>query len=265
MKKWMLCLLLAAGSMLQLAAQDLSLYQQKWFIRGTDTLPYRLLLPENYDSTKQYPVILFLHGAGERGRDNERQLTHGGKLFLQDDVRKKYPAIVVFPQCSFTSFWSNVQFKLDTTSKKRIGFDFQESGEPTSAMKLAMGMFEGILKDYPVKTDQVYVMGLSMGGMGTFEIVRRMPNTFAAAIPICGGANPNTAKELRKTAWYIIHGAKDDVVPPKYSEDMVVALRKFYGVEMEYLVFPNANHNSWDPAFAEPGLLPWLFKQRKTN
>ena len=93
--------------------QDLNLYERHIYISGGDTLPYRLLLPENYDVSKKYPLIFFLHGAGERGNDNEKQLVHGAKMFLKEDVIKKFPAIIVFPQCPQNSFWSNVDFKTD--------------------------------------------------------------------------------------------------------------------------------------------------------
>ncbi len=242
-------------------ANVISSYEAKWFMNGNDTMPYRLLLPKNYDSSKQYPLILFLHGKGERGYDNEKQLLHGGALFVRDDLREKFPAFVVFPQCSENSFWSNVKITEDPATKKR-NFEFQADGEPTQAMTGAIDLTKKLLSDYPVKKDQVYVMGLSMGGMGTFEIVRRMPNTFAAAISMCGGADTTTGKAIKKTAWWIIHGAKDEEVSPKFSENMVMELRKYYGVEMEYTIYPQAGHNCWDPAFKEPELLPWLFQQQ---
>ena len=240
-------------------AQDLSKYAKLYYVSGKDSLPYRMLLPENYDSKKKYPLILFLHGAGERGNDNEKQLVHGAKMFLNDSVRKQFPAIVIFPQCSANSFWSNVDIKMD--GGKRI-FAFKEDGEPTIAMKLAEELLKSIINHHPVNKKQVYVMGLSMGGMGTFEIVRRNPKIFAAAIPICGGGNPATAPSLKKTKWWVFHGAKDDVVLPENSEIMVNAL-KDVKADVKYTLYPNANHNSWDPAFAEQGLLAWLFAQKK--
>lgn len=103
-----------------------------------------------------------------------------------------------------------------------------------------------------------------MGGMGTFELVRRMPGIFAAAFPICGGANPATAIQLKSTSWWIFHGAKDNVVPPFHSENMVNALKKA-GASVKFTLYPEANHNSWDSAFAEPGLFDWLFSQKKSN
>lgn len=241
-------------------AQDYSHYQKKHFIAGDDTLPYRLLLPLKYDPTKKYPLVFFMHGAGERGSDNEKQLTHGGQLFLREDVRKDYPAIVVFPQCPRNSFWSNVAFDLDTAGKTQ--FNFLTDNPPTKAMELAQQLLYEILKSYPIEKTDVYVGGLSMGGMGTFELVGRNPSIFAAAIAICGGGNPGTASKMNKTSWWIFHGAKDDVVPPALSEEMNQALLNA-GAKVKFTLFPDADHNSWDQAFAEPGLLPWLFSQHR--
>jgi predicted peptidase len=240
-------------------SQDLKQYEKHWFVQNSDTLPYRLLLPENYDASKKYPLVFFLHGAGERGNNNEKQLVHGAKLFLKEEVRKNFPAIIVFPQCPANSYWSNVDIK--TENGKRV-FSFSNTGDPTIAMKLAQELLKSIIKTFKIAKKQIYVGGLSMGGMGTFEIVRRNPKLFAAAFPICGGANVATAPILKKTKWWVFHGAKDDVVPPKLSQDMVDAMKKEKAT-VKFTLYPNANHNSWDPAFAEPELLSWLFAQRK--
>ena len=259
MTKKILLFVFSILSVQQSWSQNLSQYEKHWFVQNGDTLPYRLLLPENYDASKKYPLVFFLHGAGERGNDNEKQLVHGAKLFLKEDVRKNFPAIIVFPQCATNSFWSNVDFKME--SGKRT-FSFQEAGEPTIAMRLAQELLKSIVKSYKIAKKQIYVGGLSMGGMGTFEIVRRNPKLFAAAFPICGGANVATASSLKKTKWWVFHGGKDDVVPPNLSEDMVEAIKKQKG-KVKFTLYPNANHNSWDPAFAEPELLTWLFAQRQ--
>jgi predicted peptidase len=240
-----------------------SAYEKKeWVSAKGDTLRYRLLLPENYDSTKMYPLILFLHGAGERGNDNKKQLVHGSNLFLMPDVRKDYPAIVVIPQCDSLGFWSNVRYKVNDTTKK-WEFEFQENGEPTKAMSLLLEWLPALEKQYRSLPQQRYVMGLSMGGMGTFEIVRRKPGYFAAAIPICGGAHPKTAASMKKTDFWIFHGQKDDVVPWQLSETMVNSFTEMYErPEVEFTLYPDANHNSWDKAFAEPDLLKWLFGKK---
>lgn len=236
-------------------------YEKHWHIEGKDTLPYRLLLPKNYDPSKKYPLILFLHGAGEKGSDNEAQLVHGSSLFLRDSVRSNYPAFVVFPQCSVNSFWSNVDISVDSAYKKRR-FEFSADGPPTKAMDLLLDLINDLEKHYRFQSKQRYVGGLSMGGMGTFELVRRKSKYFAAAFPICGGAAPETANGIRKTSWWIFHGAKDDVVPPHFSELMVDAL-KAAGADVKFTMYPNATHNSWDSAFAEKNLLSWLFSQHK--
>jgi predicted peptidase len=242
-------------------AQDKSLFKKEIYVSGSDTLPYRILLPLNYDVSKKYPLILVLHGAGERGNDNESQLVHGSYLFLKDSVRQQYPGIVVFPQCAANSFWSNAEFKFDSaTGKGRLYF--LAAGEPTLSMKLAQELLKKIIDDYPVNKKQIYVGGLSMGGMGTFEIVRRNPQLFAAAFPICGGGATATATLIKKVKWWVFHGDADDVVPPNLSVEMVEAL-KAAGADVKFSLYPGVNHNSWDNAFAEPELLQWLFSIKK--
>ncbi len=242
------------------SGQNLSLYEKQTFITNTDSLPYRLLLPKNFNPKKQYPLILVLHGAGERGRDNEKQLTHGAKLFLREDIRNNFPAIIVFPQCPANSYWSNVNITTENGNKRT--FNFQPGGDPTRGMALAQGLLEQLLKTYKIKKRQVYIAGLSMGGMGTFEMVRRNPDVFAAAMPICGGAHPATASQLTKTNWWIFHGGKDTIVPVEFSKQMNEALLK-EEANVKLTIYPEADHHSWDQAFAEPGLLRWLFSQRK--
>ena len=242
-------------------AQDKSLFKKETYISGNDTLPYRILLPLDYDASKKYPLILVMHGAGERGNDNEAQLVHGSYLFLKDSVRQQYPAIVVFPQCAANSFWSNAEFKFDSVAGKR-SLIFRSDGEPTVSMKLAQELLYKIMDDYRVNKKQVYVGGLSMGGMGTFEIVRRNPKLFAAAFPICGGGAAATAPAMKKVKWWVFHGDVDAVVPASLSQEMVDAL-KAAGADVKYSLYPGVNHNSWDNAFAEPELLPWLFSVKK--
>lgn len=241
-------------------AQDKSLFNKQVFIQGKDTMPYRILLPENYDPNKKYPLVYFLHGRGESGTDNEKQLVHGAKMFLNKENREKFPAIVVFPQCPSTDYWSNV--KIETDAKGKRSFSFYTDEKPTHAMATALKLLRKILAQYPVDTKRVYAGGLSMGGMGTYEMVRRKPKLFAAAFAICGGANPETAKKMVRTKWWLFHGEKDDVVDPQFTKDMYAAL-KAAGADVKLTLYPNANHNSWDSAFAEPGLFPWLFSVKK--
>jgi predicted peptidase len=238
-------------------AQDLELFQRKTFV-STDgkKLLYRILYPENYDSTKKYPLVLFLHGAGERGNDNEKQLTHGAKLFVTDENRKKFPAIVIFPQCAEESYWSTV--KIDRT-KTPIHFDFDYSRPASSDLSLTIALVKSLLKKKLIDKKRVYVMGLSMGGMGTFEIVFREPKLFAAAVPICGGGDvKHYDKRIKKTSFHVFHGEQDAVVNVNQSREMVEKIKQ-QGGKVVYKEYPNVNHNSWDNAFAEPDFLSWVF------
>ena len=252
-----ICVLLVASVTF---AQDISLYQKKEYSYAEGkVLPYRILYPENYDKSKKYPLVLFLHGAGERGNDNEKQLVHGSKLFLDAENRKKYPAIVVFPQCPANSFWASI--KVDTTVKPRaILFDY--AGEANWPLIAANELVQKITSEEAVDLRRIYVAGLSMGGMGTFESVYRYPNLFAAALPICGGADLNSYnKWTGKTSFWIFHGEADPVVNVKLSRDANEKLKSIKA-KVKYTEYPGVNHNSWDSAFTEPSFLKWMFQQK---
>jgi len=249
--------LLSCGS--KNSDQDTSAYKSFEFSDAAGVLPYRVLLPENYDATKSYPLVLVLHGAGERGNDNVTQLTHGANLFLNKELRDKFPAIVVFPQCPEESYWSNVKRERVLMS---FTFTFSPDGEPTQAMKTLQNLIPELKNTYTIDENRMYVGGLSMGGMGTLELVRRNPDMFAAAFAICGGAHPDTAPQLTKTKWWFFHGDADMVVDYQHSVNMVNALRN-EGVATKFTTYEGVNHNSWENAFADPGLLPWLFSNSR--
>jgi predicted peptidase len=242
-------------------AQSNTAFDRGNFINKGDTLPYRILPPKNFDSTKKYPVIFVLHGSGERGNNNETQLAIGSQLFLNGTIRTNYPAFVIFPQCPSNSFWSNV--KIRQTASGKITWTFMEGGEPTRAMTSLMGLVSQIQNKPYVDKHKIYIGGMSMGGMGTFEILRRKPDVFAAAFAICGGDNTLNAKTYaKKVPLWIFHGAKDSIVPFDYSQEMVDAIKQ-YGGNPKFTIYPNDNHNSWNDAFAEPGLITWLFSHKK--
>lgn len=231
-------------------------YKAAVFKQKGGNLPYRILLPEGYENKKNYPLVLFLHGSGERGNDNELQLFHGSKIFLDSIFRKKNPAIVVFPQCPKGSYWATVE-KSSTTK-----FSYFEKPKNNPTLNLVEGMLDQIILKYGVDEDRIYVGGLSMGGMGTFELVYRNPNKFAAAFAICGGAHPKIAKRIKKPVWRIDHGDADAVVPIEFSKAMVNALIE-NNADVTYNWYSGVKHNSWDNVFADPNFLPWLFSQKK--
>ncbi|QYA24176.1 prolyl oligopeptidase family serine peptidase [Gramella sp. MT6] len=268
MKNRLKYLLIALGLILLLTpfninAQSKEDFKKEQFISENDTLNYRVLFPDNFKKTKKYPVVLVLHGAGERGDNNEAQLVHGSDVFLNEENREKFPAIVIFPQAPKEDYWAKVEVKRDTMP---FQFDFRNKEEPTKSLNLVMKMMDSVVAQEYVNKDRVYVGGLSMGGMGTYEILYKKPDMFAAAFAICGGANPEIAETYPKgfNIW-IFHGEKDDIVPPRFSKRMAREINH-NGGNAKLTLYPDDNHNSWDSAFSEPYLLPWLFsKERNEN
>jgi predicted peptidase len=239
----------------------LDIYEKKEFVFAEGkVLPYRILYPENYDKNKKYPLLLLLHGAGERGKDNEKQLTWGSKLFITPESRKNFPAIVVFPQCPEESFWAVT--KIDrTTTPFKIEFDY--TAEPNWPLAAANALVKKLSNEEGVDKSRVYISGLSMGGMGTFESVYRNPDLYAAALPICGGGDVNHFdKRVAKVPFWVFHGAADAVVNPQLSRDMVEKLKSLKA-EVKYSEYPGVNHNSWENAFAEKDYLSWMLQHKK--
>ncbi|MGJ8593802.1 MAG: prolyl oligopeptidase family serine peptidase [Aquaticitalea sp.] len=240
--------------------QQEALFSKESYIKNGDTLLYRLMLPSNFYPEKAYPLMLFLHGAGERGGDNTSQLLHGSELFVKN--RDSFPAIVIFPQCPKSNYWANAEVDRST---KPLTLKFPLNSAPNASMTLVMGMMDEMASKSYVDKNKIYVGGLSMGGMGTFEILYRKPEMFAAAFAICGAGNPEAASTYARTIpMWIFHGANDDVVNPQSSVDMVGGLLKFGG-KPNFSLYAKDNHNSWDSAFAEPELLPWLFSNSKNK
>jgi len=241
-------------------AQHQQEYAKEYLVEGSDTLKLRVLYPKDFKKTERYPIVLFLHGAGERGNDNEKQLIHGSKMFV--DSIKNHPAIVIFPQCQQSDFWANAT--VDRTTQP-IKLQFPKESRPTKGLHLVMRYMDELIKNEYVNKNKIYLGGLSMGGMGTFELLSRKPEMFAAAFAICGGGNTELAENYAKnTALWVFHGAEDNVVNPQLSVDMVAAILK-YGGKPNFNLYSKANHNSWDAAFAEPKLLTWLFSNKKSN
>lgn len=241
-------------------AQEKEIFKKEQFIKEGDTLNYRILFPRDFSEDKKYPVVLFLHGAGERGNDNEAQLTHGSKLFLEK--REEFPAIVIFPQAPKDDYWAKVEVARDTIPYE---FNFKNEEEPTKALHLVMALLTSLSSEDYIDKNRIYLGGLSMGGMGTFELLSRQPELFAAAFAICGGADPGIVKNYSPgfNIW-IFHGEKDNVVLPEYSKTMAREINS-KGGNAKLSLYPDDNHNSWDSAFAEPHLLPWLFSHERSK
>jgi predicted peptidase len=239
-------------------SQDLSLFEKKVYLSGTDTLRYRLLLPENFDRSKKYPLVLFLHGAGERGSDNEQQLLLGMPRFVEPGNRKNLQCIVIAPQCPLNQNWHSAKTNRDVKPPVR---DFDYNTPIPRPLKLAIDLTNSIINEGYVDKNKVVIAGLSMGGMGTFEAVGRFPGMFVAAAPVCGGGDTKFySKKQAKVDFWIFHGDADATVDVKYSRAMYARLQELKA-RVKYTEYPGVGHNSWDNAFAEPGFLQWLIEK----
>lgn len=244
-------------------SQDFSAYQYGLF-QGKDAgLLYRILYPGHFDTTHAYPLIVFLHGALARGNDNESQLLVAGAFFLKEENRKKFPAIVIFPQCPGYTVWADFSTEIDSTTGQAKKWHFPFHKKPSEPVELLKGLLDSLCSKRFVNARQVYIGGLSQGGMGVFDMAARYPDLFAAAFPICGAGPVSTAKKFAgKMSMWIFHGDRDDVVPVRFSRDYFNRLKKL-GSDVRYTEYPGVYHDSWNNAFAEPELMSWLFSKSK--
>jgi len=235
----------------------LSLFEQRQYrTEEGEALYYRWMTPDSVADDQRYPLVIFLHGSGERGDDNTAQLKHVLPRFTDPLLRKKYPTFVFAPQCPNNDRWSNGSFNPD-----RPAYTLEDS--LTQPMTLTLETLSLLVKTYPIDTTRIYVIGLSMGGAGTWEMIERFPNFFAAAVPICGYADTRYAAGAAQTPTWIFHGGDDDVVPPVFSRQMVIAML-LRGGNPIYTEFPGVKHDSWVNAFSEqPFIYDWLFAQKR--
>ncbi|MDD9887314.1 MAG: prolyl oligopeptidase family serine peptidase [Candidatus Marinimicrobia bacterium] len=202
-------------------------------------LKYLLHLPNQYEKYPQmnWPVILFLHGMGERGDNLELLKIHGMPKITSKN--KDFPFIAISPQCPIDNFWN------DTTIQDAL-----------------MGLLNEIISNYRTDKNRIYLTGLSMGGYGTWSLAAKHPNVFAAAVPICGGGDPSTVKRLKDMPIWAFHGAKDTVVPSSETEAMVSVLKKIGG-NVKYTLYPDAYHDSWTKTYENEQLYKWLLSHQK--
>ena len=214
--------------------QHPQVFQKK--ITKTLTCKYLLFLPEDYGKkTGGWPLIMFLHGAGERGSDIEKVKIHGLPKIVAK--QKDFPFIVVSPQCPQEKWWPD-------------------------EVELLINLLDDIVNKYDVDKKRIYLTGLSMGGYGTWHLACVYPDRFAAIAPICGGGEPLLAARLKNIPVWAFHGAKDPVVPVKNSQEMVNAV-KSCGGNAKLTVYPKAQHDSWTRTYDNKKLYEWFLKQCK--
>lgn len=243
---------LIVATVMAFAASAQEEFKRCIFVNGTDTLPYRELTPERPEAN-HYPLVVFLHGSGERGIDNEKQLIHGAQMWLNPINRKKYPAYVIFPQCPESGFWA-----YNETPKSAAPDSMPILDEPTKYIKLVRGLVNKYIGEGNIDANRIYLVGLSMGAMAVYDLAERFPGMWAAAVPICGSINPKRLNNARSVHFSIYHGDADPVVPVEASRKAYKRLKEL-GASVEYTEFPGCSHGSWNPAFNQPNFMKWLF------
>jgi len=212
------------------------------------TLPYRLFIPLHYDQKKKYPLVVYLHGGGGRGNDNQKQIDGGNgyliDFFTSDKTQQQYPSFVVAPQSPME------------------GWIEQDSITPTRYLQLVYDLIGELQRTYNIDAGRVYVAGQSMGGFGTFAIISEHPRTFAAGVALCGGGDQSKVPQLTNVPIWVFHGAKDESVDVERSRTIVAAI-KTAGGKVKYTEYPDTGHIIWPMVVKETELLPWLFTQRK--
>ena len=203
--------------------------------------PATIYVPANYHDDRQWPLIVFLHGMGERGADGIAQTEVGiGPAIIEHPER--FPALVLMPQCSADYVWTSP-----------IGMAHIDNA------------IAQVRERYNVDEERIYLTGLSMGGYGAFNYGALHPELFAAVVPICGGGNPERhAAPLATIPMWVFHGGADTVVVPERSRQMVEAIRDAGG-NIQYTEYPGVGHNAWDVTYGDAKVIEWMLAQRKSN
>jgi predicted peptidase len=216
-------------------------------------LPYRLLKPLSDNGMTQYPLVLFLHGSGERGSDNNKQLNYIVQIFEQPDIRQKYPCFVVAPQCPSDQNW---------VVKESYSGTVSQSPEPAKPLKQTVELLGRLEKEFPVDINRIYIIGLSSGASGVWDLLARYPEMFAAASPFSGSGDDQKAYLMVKIPIWAFHGGRDILVNPNTTRLMIEAIRKAGG-HPKYTEYPNLFHNTWNKTFHDPQFFEWLFSQKR--
>lgn len=203
-------------------------------ITRTESYEYLLFFPKQYETRKKWPLILFLHGSGERGSNLNDVKRHGVAKIVEN--QPEFPFIVVSPQCPRGQYWS---------------------------VPLLITLVDEAIAAYNVNLERIYLTGLSMGGYGTWRLAAAQPDRFAAIAPVCGGGKPEEAYKLKDLPVWVFHGAMDRIVPFSESEKMVTAL-KAGGGNVKFTVYPNTDHDSWTETYNNPALYDWFLQHQRS-
>ena len=217
-------------------------------------LPYRLFVPPDCTPDRPCGLLLFLHGAGERGTDNQAQLKNDALAWTAQRAQAGYPTVVVYPQCPIDRQWVEAPWTDGSYSVAKTPIS-----QPMAAV---MQLLDALQNEFPIDAKRLLVTGPSMGGYGAFDIIARNPELFAGALPLCGGGDPSQAPALRTLPIWIFHGDSDPAVPVRGSRQMVRALRDAGG-SPQYTEVASGGHNMWNVAYQDLKVLRWLLAQKR--
>lgn len=249
----------AASFSAQAAVTAVDVMTANTFVSSSNTsLPYRLYLPTDYNSSKSYPMLLFLHGAGERGSDNEKQVNVRIINTIINDASLSRDCIIIAPQCPSGKRWVNSDWASDG------GRYTQDSLTITAELAAVRELVDNIRNRYSVDDSRLYISGLSMGGYGTWDMITRYPHLFAAAIPVCGGTDSSKAPLIAGMPIWTFHSTDDATVSVAGTQAMVAAL-KSNGSNVIYTEYTDKGHGCWVAAYSTSGLYTWLFAQSNAN
>ncbi|OGQ79531.1 MAG: hypothetical protein A2289_05645 [Deltaproteobacteria bacterium RIFOXYA12_FULL_58_15] len=238
------------------AGKNIVAFEQRKFVHNGSELRFFFAAPVKVAAKAEedvtYPVLLFLHSAGSRGARHGEHIAHITEFLRVASLQ--HPMYVVAPVVPRGELWATYGWSTEHSVMQ---------AEPTDNLLLTRQLLNQLQAELPIDTERIYVTGVSMGGYGTWEAVQRWPGDFAAAVPICGGGDPTRANTLVNMPIWAFHGIDDDVVPVAETRQMIEAIRRGGG-EPRYTEYPAVNHAAWEPAYREPGLIEWLFTQRKT-
>ncbi len=235
------------------------IFEAKRFVTSAKArLNYRIYVPEDYDASKSYPLLVFLHGSGERGSDNAAQLKNGiGQLFKKVGS-PILDCIIIAPQCPSGMKWVEVSAWTDC--------NYSTEAIPESVpLKGVVELIGEIKKEYSIDEDRLYASGISMGGYGTWDLLVRHGDMFAAAIPVCGGCDVSKAAQIANIPVFTFHGKKDTTVPNTGTLAMVDAMKAAGGKNIELVEYPNGAHSIWEQAYAHEGLAEWLLSHKLSD
>jgi predicted peptidase len=232
-----------------------------WKISASKSIPYRLFIPRNRVPGRKYPVMLTLHGAGERGTDNVSQLNHAfSNMWADDSIQKDDPCFVVSPQCPPDQQWVDVPPPWDNYDFARMPIN--------DNLKAVMAILDSLEREFPIDRDREYLSGMSMGGQGTWYALMAFPDRWAAAVPVCGSSDPAQAKVLDGIDIWTFHAADDPIVSVRNTQATVKAIRAIGGARLKYTEYPASlryGHESWKPAGKDPEMHRWVFSHARSG